>query len=171
MRCIPLGALALLVLAAACRTTETAPDPTAVRQAIDSANGTFVEAVKAGRAADVAAQYTDDATLLPPNMAMATGRSGIEQAFTQLMQNFDVNDFSLTPSDVRIDGDLAREVGRYRIAGTIGAQAIADSGKYLVVWARQADGRWMRESDAWNSDVPMPEPTAPPTPAGATKSG
>jgi ketosteroid isomerase-like protein len=31
---------------------------------------------------------------------------------------------------------------------------VADRGKYLAVWKKQADGSWKIEADMWNSDLP-----------------
>lgn len=36
---------------------------------------------------------------------------------------------------------------------------VKDSGKYVEVRRRQADGRWLVAVDIFNSDVPIPAPT------------
>jgi ketosteroid isomerase-like protein len=37
-------------------------------------------------------------------------------------------------------------------------QPITDSGKYLVLLSKQADGSWLISAVIWNSDMPLPEP-------------
>jgi len=36
-----------------------------------------------------------------------------------------------------------------------------DSGKYIVRWEQQ-NGKWVMVDDIWNSDLPIPQPAAPP---------
>jgi ketosteroid isomerase-like protein len=50
-----------------------------VRKAIEKANLKWCEGVRQGNATAVAALYTDDAILLPPNSEMIRGRQGIEK--------------------------------------------------------------------------------------------
>ncbi len=35
---------------------------------------------------------------------------------------------------------------------------MSDHGKYMVVWRKQADGKWKAVGDMFNSDVPLPAP-------------
>ena len=57
------------------------------------------------------------------------------------------------PVTVDLDdrGDIAIELGRYTLLLADGA--IADRGKYLVVWKQQDDG-WRLYRDIWNSNEP-----------------
>jgi ketosteroid isomerase-like protein len=36
--------------------------------------------------------------------------------------------------------------------------AVADTGKFIEVWLKQADGTWRLAWDIWNSDIPLPPP-------------
>jgi ketosteroid isomerase-like protein len=38
--------------------------------------------------------------------------------------------------------------------------AIADTGKYVELWRKQQDGRWLISWDIFNSDIPLPAPPA-----------
>ena len=49
------------------------------RAEVDEANRRFMEAMGRGDAASVAALYTEDAVVLPPDAPMISGRSGIEE--------------------------------------------------------------------------------------------
>ncbi len=59
--------------------------------------------------------------------------------------------------DVGGSGDTAYEIGKYSLTiQAEGQAAMADSGKYVVVWKRQADGTWKLHVDIWNSSMPLP---------------
>lgn len=157
----------------ACTTTSTPreSDTAAVRQAIDSSNARFAEHFKAGQMEQVASHYTENAVAMPPNMPAASGRAAIQELFSGMVQGTTVTDFRLTTTDLRVSGDMARERGRYTMTMDVPGQGtIADSGKFVVVWQRQADGSWLMDSDVWNSDVPMPAPAAPDTSAARRSS-
>ena len=56
-----------------------------VRADIEMANARFVEAFKRGDAASIGAMYTEDATVLPPNSEMISGRKSIEEFWKGIM--------------------------------------------------------------------------------------
>ncbi len=125
-----------------------------VRQAIEEANLKFGEAVRMGDASALAALYTEDARLLPPNSEMIGGRQGIEAFWGGGLQ-MGIKDAVLTTVDVLGIGDMVCEIGQYDL--TIqpeGQEAMKDNGKYLVVWKKDSDGAWKLHVDIWNTSVP-----------------
>ena len=124
-----------------------------VRKAIEESNLKFGEAARQGDAAALAALYTEDATLLPPNSEMIKGREGIEAVWSAVIQ-MGAKDVVLTTVDVYGSGDLAYEVGNYVL--TIqpeGQEPIEDKGNYVVVWKQIADGSWKMHVDIWNTSL------------------
>ncbi len=124
--------------------------------AIRSSTEPFVDAIRAGDWAGVAALYTEDAVYMPPNEPAFEGRAAIEAwlgAFPPLP------DFSLAVVETDGRGDLAFVRGTY--AWTImpeGApEPIQDTGKYIEIWRKQPDGSWLIAVDIFNSDMPLPE--------------
>ncbi len=118
---------------------------------INEATQTFVKAALAKDWATLAALYVDDAVLNPPNEPAVKGRAAIRA----WMEKFPpITDFKA--SNVRVEGrdDLAYVLGTYTMAiappGTPGP--VKDSGKYVEVRRRQADGKWLIEVDIFNSD-------------------
>lgn len=135
---------------------ESAPamDMAQVRQAIEEANVKFGEAVRLGDAAALAALYTEDAKLLPPNSEMILGKEGIG-AFWAGGLRMGIKDVILTTVEVLGMGDIVCEIGKYDL--TIqpeGQEAIKDSGKYLVIWKQASDGSWKLHADIWNTSMP-----------------
>ncbi len=162
--------LVVFVLCAGCTTSSTPSDGdgTAVSRTIDSLTTQFASHMRAGHMDSVAALYTENAVLMPPNSPTATGRAAIRDALSGMVQGATLDDFRLTTTDVRVSGDLARERGRYSMSMTAPGQGtMADSGKYVVVWQRQSDGSWLVDSDIWNSDISA-APTAPAPDSGKT---
>lgn len=123
------------------------------RKAIEENSKAFVDAFNKGDAAAVAAMYTTDAKLLPPNAAMIEGRPGI-QTFWAGAASAGLKLVSLTASDVTATGVYAVETGKYvATVPASGGGTSTDEGKYVVVWRR--DGRaWRIIRDIWNSDKP-----------------
>ena len=126
---------------------------TTARDGIEATMKTFLESLSGGNAAGVAAQYTDDAVLLPPETARIDGREGI-QGFWQALIDAGVRDVAVTTQEVDDFGDVANDVG------TISATAPSEdggrvqlAGKYLVVWKRGGDGTWRLHRDIWNFDA------------------
>lgn len=127
-----------------------------VRQFIEETDVQFSEAFNRGDAAGVAALYTEDATLLPPYSEAVQGKQGVQEFFDTGIK-MGQTDLAMTIVDVGGSGDTAYEIGRYTIKiQPEGQETMADTGKYVVVWKRQADGIWKLHLDIWNSSIPMP---------------
>jgi uncharacterized protein (TIGR02246 family) len=127
-----------------------------VRKAIEETNAKWAEAFNQGDAAAVAALYTDNAVLMPPNNEMIQGREGIQQFWNGAMQ-MGMTDVTLTTVDLEGSGNLAYEIAKYSL--TIqpeGQEVMKDVGKYIVVWKRQEDGTWKIQADIWNTSMPVP---------------
>ena len=145
--------LALGLITFACQKKE-GTDIAQVRKAIENGNLKFGEAVRQGDGAAIAALYTDDATLLPPNSEMIKGKPGIE-AFWKGGLGMGIKDAVLTTVEVLGMGDLACEIGKYALKiQPAGQAALEDNGKYTVIWKTQADGSWKLHVDIWNTNMP-----------------
>ena len=115
---------------------------TTVRDSIEATLRAFVESLNGGDASGVAAHYTADAALLPPNAARIDGREGIQGVWQRLI-DADVRDVALTTQEVDVFGDVANEVGA--ISATAPSEdggRVQWAGKYVAVWKREGDGTW-----------------------------
>lgn len=136
-----------------------APGPVASGEdeaAIRAVDAQFVERFAAGDSAGLASLYTEDAQLLPPNADIVSGRSAIA-AFWQAAMEAGVKGAALETVEVLGLGEMACEVGRYRLANAEGD--ILDQGKYIVIWKKTASG-WQLHRDIWNSSVAIAVPAA-----------
>ena len=117
-----------------------------------SARRAFSAAMRRGDARAVGAAYSIDATLIAPAAEVLHGRPAIE-AFWRTGLEAGVNDVELEAIDVRHQGDVAVEVGRYalHVVQERGA-AIIDRGRYLLVHRVESDGRWLRTAEMFSPD-------------------
>jgi len=123
-----------------------------VREAIEAANEVFMATARKGDAAGLAALYTEEAQLLPPNADFQTGRQAI-QAFWQATVDMGIKEARLETLEVEPHGDTAIEVGTYTLYVEGGQEA--DVGKYIVIWKQQR-GKWRLHRDIFNSSNPAP---------------
>jgi len=100
----------------------------------------------------------DDVIQLPPNSRPLIGKDSIRNYWEQLFQ-FGNIDFSLQTQEVKANGPLAIELGKYSLkfipSESSPIPAFADSGNYLVYW-RKINGNWKAVWDAPVSTMPLP---------------
>jgi len=123
-----------------------------VRDAIAAENENFMTAAKKGDAAGLAALYTENGQILPPNSDFVTGKQAI-QGFWQAMLGMGIKEARLEIVEVESQGDTAIEVGKYSLYGGEGQEL--DKGKYIVFWKRE-HGQWKLHRDIFNSSNPVP---------------
>jgi uncharacterized protein (TIGR02246 family) len=124
-----------------------------VREAIKKTNLRFAEIFKRGDASGVAAFYTADARLMPPDTPMLSGTEAIS-AFWQAAMNMGIKEATLETIDVETSGDaLATEIGQFTLViETQGGQRVEQTGKYIVLWKNDG-GTWKLHADIWNANA------------------
>ena len=130
--------------------------------AIRAQTASWEKAYNGGDAKAVAAQYAEDALLLPPGASGVSGRAAILEFFTKDIAGSKAAEavFVITPkTDVGVSGDMGWESGTYKV--TVKG-AVVETGKFLSV-SRKKDGKWLYIRDTWNADAPPAPPKAPGT--------
>jgi uncharacterized protein (TIGR02246 family) len=130
--------------------------------AIRAQTTAWEKAYNGGDAKGVAAQYAEDALLMPPGARGAKGKAAILDYFTKDIAGSQAAGviFAIDPkTDVGVSGNMGWESGTYKV--TVKG-AVVDTGKFLSV-SRKKDGKWYYIRDTWNSDAPPP--AAKPAPA------
>lgn len=126
---------------------------TTVRASIEATIKMLAESLNDGDSAGVAAHYTDDASLLPPEAAKIDGREGI-QGYWQGRIDAGVRDVALITKEIDNFGDVANEVGTISVtAPSEDGGRVQLAGKYVAVWKRGGDGAWRLHRDIWNFDA------------------
>jgi uncharacterized protein (TIGR02246 family) len=145
-----LPVLAALTISAACR-PQAVPISSADQQALRAATDSFAQRVRRADYRAAAALYATDAQFMPPNQRAVVGRDNI----LKWMNAFPpIKSFELVVDEVDGNGDVAYLRGRYMMTfSPPGAKSpVSDTGKYLVVHRRQADGSWPLVADIFNSN-------------------
>jgi ketosteroid isomerase-like protein len=119
----------------------------AVRESINEGNRNFGSAVARKDYAAMAALYTENAMVLPPDGPIVTGRPAIEEFWRSAANALGLTDAVLRTRDLEVAGDTAYEVGEANLK-LGGGQIMV---KYLVVWTRGSDGNWRLHRDIWNT--------------------
>jgi uncharacterized protein (TIGR02246 family) len=157
-------AFALIVLGCA---PAPAPDNSAeARAGIEAVNATFMKLVAEKNAAGLAALYTEDAQVLPPNSPPVEGRAAIEQFFAPMFQA--IAKVQLDTVEVEGHGTTAHEIEALTFYDATGAKI--DEGKAIVIWKKVGE-EWKLHRDMFSSNLPPPPPPAPPADAAAPAEG
>jgi uncharacterized protein (TIGR02246 family) len=152
--------MVLLVGIAACHGSGNEADPPAALSARDSAgivaaDSAFQAAMKAGNAAQAAAVYATDASLLPPNLPLRRGRTAIQAFWGGLLEAYTVQ-FESGSDVIEGRGDVAYNMGHYRFTALPkekNSPGIADEGKFVEILKKQPDGSWKYIVDIYNSNL------------------
>ncbi len=151
--------LSLLVFAG-CQQSPTGPQPLtdADKEQHAALDETFRQAYLASDAAAVAALYAEDAILSPPGSEMVRGKENIHEWLSNFFKVAKITEFTLTPVELSGENDWAYAVGTFsmKIEFEGSDTPVSDTGKYLDVRRKQADGSWKFVADTWNSDQPPP---------------
>jgi len=101
----------------------------------------------------IADLYTENATLLPPGQPAITGRQNI-QGFWQGFFDAGASDATLKSIHISGSGDLAYEIGEYSAMMPQPSGGTAPgTGKYLVVFERQPDGKLRMAADMFSPNA------------------
>lgn len=121
----------------------------------------WIKRFTANDAAGVAALYTEDAQLLPPDQEIVSGRAAIEEFIARTNPTGGPG-LEFATIEALVFGDYAHRQGRFRVKGPDGATA--GTGKTIELW-KKVDGVWRIHRDMWSWDAPPAEPPDQEAPA------
>lgn len=128
----------------------TTADTGDIAQQIRESETRWNAAYAARDSAALAAQYAPDAALANPGVALVSGGDAIRAAVTGYAADRNLKvEFASDRIQVAASGDLAYSRGHFTMQSTDPAtgKPRSDSGSYLTVWQKQADGSWKAVED------------------------
>ena len=121
-----------------------------IRKAILAAEKVFVAAYNDHDAPGLAALYTRDGEIMPPNSGVVKGVRKLQALFKSFWDAGDTV-MKLDTVEAKGFGDTAYEVGKYTLSGDSGK--VNDRGKYIVIW-RKVGGQWKLYRYIYNTNWP-----------------
>jgi len=151
---INVTAFALLLIAGVSLSIAQKANPDDDEQAIRKLDKEWSAAAQTKDVDKTVSFYSDDASALPFNAPIATGKDQIRQVWAHLtsLPGFALT-FGPTKIEVAKSGDLAYDVGTFELK-TNDAQGNVNTevGKYVVVWKKQPDKQWKAIIDMFSTD-------------------
>lgn len=148
---VAIFAIALAVAGCSLVTPTHSVDDQSALQQLNSLRASLLKHYNAGDAAAVAALYSEDARLLPPEFEMIVGRAAIE-AFWKVATDAGLQ-LALPDPDIEIEGNIAYVVGPYTFT-LPGETTPFEYGKYVEIWRKMDGGSWKMVVDTFNTDHP-----------------
>jgi len=141
------GVLLLGMLASACARPEPVANPDEIRAQYDAYNQAFEK----NDVAAILTFYTDDAVRLPSDGSIVTGLATISDSMTAFRERNDYVLDEYSAPEIQLSGDLAVTYATFDEHWTAKAsgETTRQMGRWLVVWARQADGTWRITKEMW----------------------
>jgi uncharacterized protein (TIGR02246 family) len=160
------GAVALVACAQPAPSPTPPPDTRAADEAALRARiSEWAAAAQAKDAAKFVSFYTEDAVVMMAGAPDISGLPAIREGIGHMMQD-PAFALSFEPANVVVarSGDLAYETGPYSMTVTgPDKKPATETGHYVAIWRKQADGTWKAAVDAPISDPPA-APVAPAQP-------
>jgi ketosteroid isomerase-like protein len=163
-----LVAASLLALAGCQKATDSAAFEAQAKEDVRK----FIPALNTGDVDTILAQYAADAEVLAPGNPRAIGHDAIGELMAKLSGELQAGGVAIELNDddkAAASGELGWHSGSFVVKDTAGN--VVDSGNYLAVMQRQADGKWLMIRDTWNSDRPPPPPAEPAEAEPANEAG
>lgn len=146
--------LTLLLGACAPQPADTrAADEAAIRAASEG----WAAAARAKDTEKFLSYYAEDARLMAERAPDTSGKAAIREIVVAMMGDPNLSlAFETTSVRAARSGDIAYELGTYRMTGTAPEtkQPVTTTGTFIAVWEKQADGSWKCVVDAPTTNAP-----------------
>ena len=118
---------------------------------IEAVIGEFETAFNGKDAAAIAALYTEDAAIFPPDGPRIDGREGIGN-YWRAGIDAGLTNLDLSATEIVDSGSFAYEVANFSFKAPAANGASTDvKGQYIVIWTKDSAGKWRLHRDIWNT--------------------
>jgi ketosteroid isomerase-like protein len=155
LRCLsrlPILALVCMYSAPSAQADESAVDSTA-----QHAHEAYTSAINSNNLESLVAIFTDDVVFLSPNEPAVIGKAAVRAWSAEYLKAYKIH-WDKAVKEFTVAGDWAFERYSYQQNDKPrgGGAPVTDTGKGLIVYHHDSDGKWRVARDAWNSDLPLP---------------
>lgn len=120
------------------------------------AHDAYTTAINSNNTDSIVAMFTDDVIFFTPHSAPIVGKAAV-RAWVEGYVAAYATRWEKTAEEFVVSGDYAYERYSYKSTDTpkAGGAAVEDTGWGLIVYHREADGKWRVARDAFGSDRPL----------------
>ena len=138
---------------------EPADDAVMITKEVREADAARNAALEAGDIDAYLASYMEDAVWIPPHSQEVIGHKMARMRAGEVLDQVSIQQAIDIREQVVMAPDWVLDRGRYNIKITPaeGGDPRYDSGPFLTVWRKDADGKWKVAFDMWGSKAPLVE--------------
>ena len=155
----------ICLILAACTHSQPLPEtlPENARTEVEQASDRFWASRQREDVAAHTAQFTETGILMVPGLPDAVGRAAIRELLEQRFEGGRTTDFKVHRREIQVVGDSAHELAWYSEVRHGQGESMLLEGRYLLVWNRGSDGRWLVHRNLFNfsAATPVDSPPAP----------
>ncbi len=150
-------AIAAVVAACGAPGSRPAADSAAADATARQAHEAYVTAINSNNLDSLLAMLTEDVVYLSPHEPVLVGKTAVRPWAEAYVNAFTIH-WEKASLEFVVAGEWAFERYSYRSTDTPrgGGAAVQDTGKGLVIYHHDPDGKWRVARDAWSTDLPLP---------------
>ena len=140
-----------------CGAPKAHADDSVVDTSAHHAHEAYTSAINSNNLESLVAMSTDDVVFLSPNEPVVIGKAAVRAWSAAYLKGYKIH-WDKAVKEFTVAGDWAFERYAYKQNDKPRGDGapVTDTGKGLIVYHRDADGKWRVARDAWNSDLPLP---------------
>ena len=121
------------------------------------AHDAYTAAINSNNVDSMMTMFTDDVIFLTAHSAPVIGKAAVRSWIEGYVGAYTTH-WDKTANEFVVSGDYAYERYTYKSTDTpkAGGAVVEDTGWGVIVWHRDADGKWRVARDAFASDRPLP---------------
>ena len=149
------GIVAVVVLCAACGTPSRRPETSGNDAAAHQAHEAYVTAINSNNLESLLGMLTEDVVFLSAHEPVMVGKAAVRPWLEAYLKAYKTH-WDKPVQEFVVNGDWAFERYSYTSTDTpmAGGNLVTDTGWGLVIYHRDADGKWRVARDAWGPDHP-----------------
>jgi ketosteroid isomerase-like protein len=152
-----LSILPILALFIVCGAPSARADDSAVNTTARHAHEAYTSAINSNNLETLVAMLSADVVFLSPNEPAVIGRAAVRAWSGAYLKAYTIH-WDKAEKEFTVAGNWAFERYSYKQNDKPkdGGAPVTDTGKGLIVYHLDSDGKWRVARDAWNSDLALP---------------